>query len=474
MGVLKYASQQGFGPVLGFVDDFADFFNQIATHPSQWWMSCFAWLPLLGMPGRLCFVSEHRLGFGYSASSGIAQRFGEGLLRHFRKEFDAEEEVIFDRLLCTLPPDDPRAIWIRGRRALSAETGHNECRLYSLDIFTDDMSCDAVGVDRWVRAMRCWRRVVVRRFCLRMAIAKKRSNGPSYTWTGADFYLVPALLSVPRSKRVLMLVSLDRVLAEAEVTWGEFQQLAGRLEHVITLLSETRRLMYFLYGPIAQRGFRLGRSSLILYSPELLQQARVWRQLVVANAGCFASQTLARRPLAHPTSLASLTGQFVWSSDASKDGARVPGAGGYLHGYYFTYAWTEQDLELHITALEFCAVVLAVLVFCPLLVGAEIVALGDASVVDAILRGDSASSPVLQFIHLRLTELPEFSLPARLRFKHWAGEANFMADASSRGELEALRLGAAFLGVLAHAISTSSSPPLHTPVGLLNNTLFPA
>ena len=112
----------------------------------------------------------------------------------------------------------------------------------------------------------------------------------------------------------------------------------------------------------------------------------------------------------------------------------------------------------YITALEFCAVVLAVLVFCPLLVGAEIVALGDASVVDAILRGDSASSPVLQFIHLRLTELPEFSLPARLRFKHWAGEANFMADASSRGELEALRLGAAFLAnpITARNLSNSS------------------
>ena len=447
--ILLAASQCGFGPLVGFTDDFADFFNQLATHPSQWWMSCFVWRPLPGsgeappsLPGPLTFWVEFRLGFGYSCSSGIAQRFAEALLWQFRREFDAEEDLAFDDMLRSLPASDPRVVWIQRRRKLSARTGRNECRLYSAKVFTDDLSFSVVGIARCLRAMRLWKSIVTR-FNLRMAIAKKRQNGTANRWIGADFFSTPGILSVPPEKRVLMLPVLEKLAAGTDVTWGEFQELAGRLEHVLGLLSEARRRMYFFYGTISRRGRILGRNSIVSTSTELRQQADAWRVAVLTTAGCRAADCLDVRPHAAPHA----PGRFVWSSDAAKDGAKIPGAGGYMHGYYFSFAWRPQDLSLHITALEFIAAVFAVIVFHPLLRGAQVLGQVDASVVERVVTADRASSPVLQFIHMELLKLPEYSMPANFNLAHIYGEANIMADATSRGELEALRDGAALLGV---------------------------
>ena len=118
-----------------------------------------------------------------------------------------------------------------------------------------------------------------------------------------------------------------------------------------------------------------------------------------------------------------------------------------MHGYYFSFAWRPQDLSLHITALEFIAAVFAVIVFHPLLRGAQVLGQVDASVVERVVTADRASSPVLQFIHMELLKLPEYNMPANFNLAHIYGEANIMADATSRGELEALRDGAALLGV---------------------------
>ena len=45
---------------------------------------------------------------------------------------------------------------------------------------------------------------------------------------------------------------------------------------------------------------------------------------------------------------------------------------------------------------------------------------------------------------MELLKLPEYSMPANFNLAHIYGEANIMADATSRGELEALRDGAAY------------------------------
>ena len=100
-------------------------------------------------------VSEYRLGFGVSLSPNIAQRFAEAVLDSFRRRFDAQEEIFFNRILdsqsqqCTAYNDlDALTVdedgwtkvcwWIHERRKLTQLTGRNQLRRYSVHQYTDD------------------------------------------------------------------------------------------------------------------------------------------------------------------------------------------------------------------------------------------------------------------------------------------------------------------------------------------------
>ena len=157
------------------------------------------------------FVSEYRLGFGLSVSSGIAQRFAEGILGIFRSRFDAQEEQIIDSILRE-EPTSKKAAWIRRRRKISEQTGKNECRLYNVLVYTKDPVFSVVEVQRFIRALKAWKELTME-LGLRTAIARKRQIGTAVEWLGFHFYLNLGCMIAPEAKRSRALERIHTLLS---------------------------------------------------------------------------------------------------------------------------------------------------------------------------------------------------------------------------------------------------------------------
>jgi hypothetical protein len=167
------------------------------------------------------YVAEKCLGFGVSLSSNVAQRLSEAIVADFRARFDAQECIRFANILdpvtgvCSLYNKLDKATltdgstdacrWIDGRGELSAETGQNQLRLYSVHINTDDPVFKVVGTDRLIRAMRVWNQVTID-WGFRTAIARKRQVAPAFVGLGSTFTYQWALLQLPQ-KRLLGLIA---------------------------------------------------------------------------------------------------------------------------------------------------------------------------------------------------------------------------------------------------------------------------
>eukprot|EP00965_Chrysotila_dentata_P150605 4975404-Pleurochrysis_carterae.AAC.1 len=99
--VLKAAAVALNQPLYIFGDDAADYFNQLAMAPEEWWKLNIVFIheeELLSAPlqhtdgvNALFFVSERRLGFGTHPASNIAQRFSDAILHMFRDDMDAAD-----------------------------------------------------------------------------------------------------------------------------------------------------------------------------------------------------------------------------------------------------------------------------------------------------------------------------------------------------------------------------------------------
>jgi len=119
----------------------------------------------------MSFVSELRLGFGFSLSPNVAQRFSDAIIGVFKNKFDAEEEILFVGILdprtgtCTpynkvgllsMDEDGMSNVchWIEERRRLTTLTGQNQLRRYTVHMYTDDPIFTVIGHDALLRAMR--------------------------------------------------------------------------------------------------------------------------------------------------------------------------------------------------------------------------------------------------------------------------------------------------------------------------------
>ena len=185
LSILLAAARQLEEPLYVFGDDAKDYFNQLAMASEEWWKFGVVFLHAddLAAPRsaneRLFFVSERRIGFGASPSSNIAQRFSEALLHLLREDMDAAE--------ASMAPDmRPSAERWRAARSAIRMTGKRDSdierraqqRLYFAHMYTDDPIMGVVGVQRAIRLLLTWRRLVGE-LRLIMAIPEKRHLG---TW----------------------------------------------------------------------------------------------------------------------------------------------------------------------------------------------------------------------------------------------------------------------------------------------------
>ena len=489
--ILRHAAFHAFhDPLLGWTDDIADYFNHLPLATSEWWVSCLFWA--FGQDGNLqgfaspfsspiTVVSEKVLGFGVSLSPNVAQRFAEAIVATFRSRFDEEEEMLFAQLLdpvshqcapynvldaLTTSGDGWTDVcrWIHERRRLTALTGRNQLRRYAVHIYTDDPVFTVVGSDVLLRAMRCWHSTTVD-FGLRMAIARKRQVGNRLQWLGFNFYLTSGLITVAPDKVSRARAMVEQILDGGVVCFDQYRRLLGLLEHLLVFVGGDRTFMYGLYGWNFHRGLTFGPATRMVFRAVHTVAFRRWLSILMSKAGCYFSIALASPTVpvpALPVELYESTlfaprplseDTFYLYSDAAVE-VNEGGLGGWAHGLYWCFPLDEFDRTLlHITAWEFVALAINIIVFGAVLAGHRVVLLADALASVQVMVNRAAHSPVMQIIHRLILALPEMgALGANLLEEHVFGELNVLADAASRARRELIQTIATQMGLMAREL----------------------
>eukprot|EP00965_Chrysotila_dentata_P064070 2121400-Pleurochrysis_carterae.AAC.1 len=185
-------------PVYVFGDDAADYFNQLAMAPEDWWKLNIVFLKdeeqlhtsattVDAAGNTLFFVSERRLGFGTHPASNVAQRVSDALLSLFRERMLDEADAA--HLAADRRPEYLawRQARTRIRRTHEPHAERAQQRLYFAHMYTDDPVLGVVGVQRALRALRVWRELTDN-VGLIMAIPEKRTLGVWARWLGAILF----------------------------------------------------------------------------------------------------------------------------------------------------------------------------------------------------------------------------------------------------------------------------------------------
>ena len=424
-------------PLYIFGDDARDHFNQLAIASEDWNKLGVVFIhdatrfpdAAASADARIFFVSERRLGFGAKISSNVAQRFSEAVLHLFRTdmdELDAEQ------------PDDmrPSAIEWRAQRRRVAERGDptvplvlrilRQTRLYAVYMYTDDAILIVVGVDRALRLIGCWQRLVAS-IGLEMAPPEKRACGTWAPWLGVLICAGLGLIVVPKEKRLRTTERLLSVLA-TPTEFSEYRSLMGMLEHLRCVNQAPSSAMYGLYAPHRSKWVALnGPSTYITVTPFMQEQLERWVELVSSTGGAVVTAVLRREAPGGGL-------RVVISSDAATDSTPA-GLGGYCHGLYWYLAIKPEWLEwLHITVLELFASGGSALAFEPHTRAAESVVMqSDALATPYVLTRHRTSSDNLAAAHHLLLRCRAYNQMAlRASIGHLFGDANPFADAVSR------------------------------------------
>ena len=489
-------------PLNGFTDDFADYFNQIPLAPAYYWTSCFSWWfgdsflgdqslqGFLSTPTPpLTYVAEKRLGFGGSLSSNVAQRVSEAVVADFRQQMDIEETKLFALVLdpvsglCTPynVPDSTTFVdgwtdacrWIHERRMLSIETGKPQERLYSVHIYTDDPVFSVVGNERLLRAMRIWNKVT-KDWGFRTAIARKRQVGPCICWLGFNFYLPMGIVAVAPDKIARAVQLLNSILAGTTITFNQYRSFIGLLEHMLVFVGGDRTFMYSLYGQNFQAGLAGGPLTRMIFTHRHFVALRRWSRVLLVRGGCFFSAAFRSHSVVYPPLRSHLQSSSLFMGDTPFSDVPLSlysdayvkertlgnldnredlhgGLGGFAHGYWWHHPLSRRiAFLLHITAWEFMAYALNVIIFAPIVAGHPSFWFADAvSTIQTMIRSNTRSL-AMQVIHELLIQSPEFAAIGPHQFHvHIYGRVNVPADAASRAMVSLLHAVTQQLGIVA-------------------------
>ena len=262
MAVLRYAADLFGEDLIVLSDDFKCYFNQFRTHPSEWFKAAFFWLEVtLGTPVPVWIV-EYVLGFGLTASSGIAQRFSHALLWILARRFDAEEAAN--------PELDPaRAQYLKERAAL----GDFQAALFVLLCYTDDVIFIIVGVARAMRLLEAWGKLIAE-VNLLMAGEGKRQLGSCVKWNGVFHNAFLCNQVIPEDKVVRARRVAATALAHGPMPFREYRSATGLLGHLKCVLRWRKVSMYGLFLPF--RGGGKNPEGLVRWSPPVLEQLSRW------------------------------------------------------------------------------------------------------------------------------------------------------------------------------------------------------
>lgn len=436
-------------PIYVFSDDAKDYFNQLAIAREDLWKLGIVFLGVaadLSTPptvadgkAALIIISELRLGFGCHMASNMAQRFSEAIMVMFREDMDAADAAF---ICADCDPRPSFAQWREGRIRAAAvarppTAADVQLRLYAVHIFTDDPAFVVVGVQRALRLLRVWR-ALVSRIGLIMAIAEKRVLGVWAPWLGTVLLPQLGLVVITQDKLLRAAKTLSECIA-GTVTFDVYRSLVGLLEHFRGIYQIGRQAMHGLYEPHdpVHGAASHGPAAVIHPSVLMLKQLRSWLKRIRTGGGV--SVLASERRDRGGRSSAGLT--VCLSADAANDD-EAAGMGGFCHGFYWHISLPiEAVLYLHITALEFLAMAISIIVFTPIVSHfSRVVLHSDALATPFRLTRGRGSSPTLQFAHYLLRLTDEFQkLAPMAEVAHLGGDKNVLADAVSRAMWSTLR-----------------------------------
>ena len=449
-------------PVFILTDDAANYFNQFALAPSEYWKFVTllknAKADTLGTATRLAeypwsasFMAEYCMGFGTRPSSNVAQRFAYMIVDLVMRRFTAEEETLFQSTTDTKLQE-----WYRQRKSVASS--FNEAMLFFMLMYTDDPIIAVVGVERTVRFLICWARTTTE-LNLHMALACKRQLGTAVVWCGMIAFARGAIV-IPLDKRLKALAKL-RQLQQGALPVGELLSLNGLLEFCRGVLRLGPEMMHGLYVPL-RAGQEASRGPQQLVKSNSLIHKRIQKWIAHLQRGC--ANTVAAI-IDGTNRIPSGVTLLVMSSDACKEGAAYPGMGGYLAGHWWRYIYEPQHLRLDIPVLELLAFGLSLVAFAPILTAEYMLAYDDVllCLIDAqasplVVSGGRASSPVMMFALDKIRSFTPYRVLERaLAVAHVFGEGNKPADFASRSNVEALHRYATQCGLDAKEVASPAT-----------------
>ena len=429
LAVLQFAARVFGEELVGFVTDFKDYFNQFPVSTKYLWANIVHWRDLLGIGGEDlgCFVSEHRLGFGMSASSNICQRFAHALAEIFRVAFDREEEELF-----AAETDELRRSYTEARRKL----GPGQHRLYEISIYTDDPFFACIAVERLIRALKLWH-CITKAARLELAIPAKRQCGAEVKWLGVEFLLTAGVHFLNENKRMRMIHELIPIAAGEPTVFATYQSVTSFLSYLRPLVLHLNpTIMYSIYGPYRRgRDGRLPTPATIVHADEEgRRRFASWLEVLRGACGSFFSAVRRARP--PPSETVEV---IAWFTDAAIEEEDVSGLGGFLAGLYWHVPLVGDERLLPISVAEFIAVVVGFMVYEVFAGQARPTAYSDSLNTVEVNEHCSAFSPLMQYTHIKALEVPAYMrLAGPGNVVHCFGPANPCADAVSRGRFELL------------------------------------
>ena len=238
------------------------------------------------------------------------------------------------------------------------------------------------------------------------------------------------------------------------LNFDQYQSLIGFLEHLRAVLFLRGGKNYGRYDPL---NWSLEPIEKVKCSSLAKLQLNRFKHRLTVQAGSSVQHMqafLSGQPLPKVKHAVAACWWVIFS-DAAKEGTDLSGLGGWICGFVWRVPLTQEDLKLHISALEAIAAVVNVISAYSLLGGTDclpadtcVEAHVDAQATAQVLIKGRAKSKALAHLHLLALQQKEFTgLLPFLMVKHVFGLGNIASDAASRGYDHVLKIIAKGTGV---------------------------
>ena len=447
-------------PLYQICTDVSDFFNQHRLHPSEQPKVGLITLELdllikrAGMlrqsSPRLCQVAEGVLGYGLFPASEVSQRHAYWLTFLWLVEMLKRSKSIVEALCEKYPvlrrwrderkqrlepPSDSRDPTEAVRLAQSC--------FWSMSMYTDDSHQKILGCDLTILGLRVWLEITSE-LNLTMAIVMKQMIGQCVTNQGLRFHSGLGIVYVPSDKLRRCFEGITRI-EKGHATLREYHSILGLLQSLLFVVGMRRSATFGMWAPFAGPSF--SPEELLVPTPVILDRLRLWRTRLCECSGASFEAGIDKALDGQRRATIPLDAKVVYvlRSDASKEGAVLPGLGGCLGGDGWRYpddsGLSEEELELPVAVTEFAAFYGEVASYGDEVPeGACVLAEVDALATTDAVIDEAARSELMQLIFFELEQLPQWqAIRERTIIAHCQGYVNVMADAWSRGELHVAR-----------------------------------